>query len=52
MATEIWVGIGSCNGLLPDSAKPLPELMLTSHSWCSVAFTSAQANVTILYNEL
>ena len=25
MATEIWVDIGSGNGLLPDSTKPLPE---------------------------
>ena len=29
MATEIWVNIGSCNGLLPDGTKPLPEPMLT-----------------------
>ena len=28
MATEIWVNIGSGNGLLPDSTKPLPEPML------------------------
>ena len=25
MATEIWVNIGSGNGLLPDGTKPLPE---------------------------
>ena len=25
MATEIWVNIGSGNGLLPDGAKPLPD---------------------------
>ena len=31
MATEIWVNIGSCNGLLPDSTKPLPEQLLTYH---------------------
>ena len=29
MATEIYVNIGSDNGLLPDGTKPLPELMLT-----------------------
>ena len=31
MAAEIWVSIGSGNGLLPDSTKPLPEPMLTDH---------------------
>ena len=29
--TEIWVNIGSGNGLLPDGTKPLPEPMLTDH---------------------
>ena len=29
MATEIWINIGSGNGLLPDGTKPLPEPMLT-----------------------
>ena len=29
MATDMLVNIGSSNGLLPDSAKPLPEAMLT-----------------------
>ena len=29
MATEIWVNIGSGNGLLPDGTKPLPEPILT-----------------------
>ena len=28
MMTEIWVNIGSGNGLLPDGTKPLPEPML------------------------
>ena len=28
---EIWVTIGSGNGLLPDGIKPLPEPMLTYH---------------------
>ena len=31
MATEILVNIGSGNGLLPDSTKPLPKPMLTNH---------------------
>ena len=31
MATEILVNIGSGNGLLPDSTKPLPEPMVTYH---------------------
>ena len=31
MAREIWVNIGSGNGLLPDGTKPLPEPMLTDH---------------------
>ena len=31
MATEIWVKIGSGNGLLTDGTKPLPEPMLTDH---------------------
>ena len=31
MATEIWVNIGSGNGLLPDGTKPLPEPILTYH---------------------
>ena len=31
MATEVWVNIGSGNGLLPDGTKPLPEPMLTYH---------------------
>ena len=30
MTTEIWVNIGSGNGLLPDGTKPLPEPMLNS----------------------
>ena len=31
MTTEIWVNIGSGNGLLPDGTKPLPEPMLTHY---------------------
>ena len=35
MATEIWVNIGSGNGLLPDDTKPLPEPMMT-YQWSFV----------------
>ena len=31
VAAEIWVNIGSGNGLFPDSTKPLPEPMLTNY---------------------
>ena len=41
ISNEIWVNIGSCNGLLPDSTKPLPEQVLTHHQRCSVAMTWA-----------
>ena len=42
MGTEIWVNIGSGNGLLPDGTKPLPEPMLTDHQWSPVTFISGQ----------
>ena len=42
MATEIWVNIGSGNGLLPDGTKPLPEPMLTAHQWSPVTFILGQ----------
>ena len=42
MAREIWVNIGSGNGLLPDGTKPLPELMLTDHQWSPVTFILGQ----------
>ena len=42
MATEIWVNIGSGNGLLPDGTKPLPEPMLTDHQWSPVTFIPGQ----------
>ena len=38
MATEIWINIGSGNGLLHDGNKPLPELMLTDYQWSPVTF--------------
>ena len=39
MVTEIWVNIGSGNGLLPDGTKPLLEPVLIYHQWDLVAFT-------------
>ena len=42
MATEIWVNIGSGNGLLPDGTKPLPEPMLTDHQWSPMTFILGQ----------
>ena len=35
----IWVNTGSGNGLLPDSTKPFPDLMVTFHQWGTVVFT-------------
>ena len=42
MATKILVNIDSDNGLLPYGNKPLPDLILTSHEWGTVLFTSEQ----------
>ena len=42
MATEIWVNIGSGNGLLPNGTKPLPEPMLTDHQLSPVTLISGQ----------
>ena len=36
MVTYVWVNIGSGNGLVPDSTKPLPEPVLTDHYGLSV----------------
>ena len=42
MATEIWVNIGSGNGLLPDGTKPSPEPMLTDRQWNPMTFILGQ----------
>ena len=42
MVTEIWVNIGSGNGLLPDGTKPLHEPMLTDQQWSPVTFILRQ----------
>ena len=39
---QIWVNIGSGNGLLPDGTKPLPEPMLTDHQWSQLTFILGQ----------
>ena len=38
------VNFGSSNGLLPNGTKPVPEPMLTSYQWDSVAFTLKQCH--------
>ena len=42
MATYIWVDIGSGNGLMPDSTKPVPESMLISHQESPITFIWGQ----------
>ena len=42
VATWIWVGVDSDNGLLPDGTKPLSESILTYHPRCLVKFTREQ----------
>ena len=44
MATEIWVNIGTGNGLLPDGTKPLPEPILTFHNLSPVPQPSITKN--------
>ena len=39
---EVWVNIGSGNGLVPNGTKPLPKPMLTNHQWCAVAHSWGQ----------
>ena len=41
MLTEIWVNVGSDNGLLSDGFKPIPEPVLSNHQWGLVAFAKA-----------
>ena len=52
MATEIWVNIGSGNGLLPDGTKPLPEPMLTDHQLGPVRFILGQFHKWCLNQQL
>ena len=51
---QIWVNIGSGNGLLPDGTKPLPEPMLTCHQWSFVfslynSFTGSAWDISSWY---
>ena len=48
MATEIWVNIGSDNGLLPDGTKPLPEPLVTDHQWSPGTFILGQFHMRCL----
>ena len=38
MAMQIWVNVGSDDGLLSDGIKPLLEPMLTNHQESLVAY--------------
>ena len=40
MESQIWVNIGSGNGLLPGNTKPLPETMLVYHPWDPLVFNT------------
>ena len=51
MVTEIWVNIGSGNGLLPDSTKPLPQPMLTDHQWGPMTFILGEFHNTCLNHQ-
>ena len=47
--TEIWVNIGSGNGLLPDGTEPVPEPLL---NFCGIRLRAMKMSTeaTILYN--
>ena len=47
-SSKKFVNIGSANGVLPDSTKPLHETILTSHLQGPVAFTWGNLNRNIL----
>ena len=44
---KFCVNIGSGNGLLPDSTKPLPQPMLSDHQWSPVKFILGQKSSEI-----
>ena len=44
---QIWVNIGSGNGLLPDGTKPLPEPMLTNRHPPEMLWHSCDGNFTV-----
>ena len=47
MVAQICVNIGSGNGLLPDSTKPLPEPMLTYNHVRSIDIHLRDTRVTL-----
>ena len=49
MVTQFWVNIGTGNGLLSDSTKPLPEPILTPHNdlISEVLWHSLKRNFTV-----
>ena len=47
----MWVNIGSCNGLLPDGTKPLPEPVLTDHQLGPLTFIWGQFHMRYLCPE-
>ena len=51
MASEIWVNIGSGNGLLPESTKPLPETILAYHQQGPLTITPAYMDYVYLNNQ-
>ena len=48
----IWVNISSCNDLLPDGNRPLPEPTLTCHQLSPAAFTWWQVLLEMLKSSL
>ena len=51
MVPEIWVNIGSGNGLLPDGTKPLPEPLLTDQQQSPMTFILGQFYKRCLINQ-
>ena len=52
MAIYLWVNIGSGNGLLPDSTKPLPKPMLTYYRGIHLRAISREVQLNIICNML
>ena len=42
---SVWINIGSGNGVLPESSKPLPEPILTYYQWDRMVVTRCQFHV-------
>ena len=51
MVTQIWINIGSGNGLSPEGIKQLPEPMVTYHKYDPVAFIWEQIHDRYLYHQ-